>query len=110
MPSGPTAASLQTIVGEPLLKALIGHLAKESVSPNRGYIQTAEQKLLIEPMSDDADGDHAVLQFDEVHDKPMTCGVTNTSWDPEYPAKTSRSRSRAAVRLYPYGVDFSSKS
>ncbi|KAL2092452.1 hypothetical protein ACEWY4_012250 [Coilia grayii] len=64
----------------------------------RGYIQTAEQKFLIEPMSEDKDGDHAVLKFDEVHDKPMTCGVTNTSWDPEYPPRTSRSRSRSAGR------------
>ncbi|XP_062399142.1 disintegrin and metalloproteinase domain-containing protein 28 [Sardina pilchardus] len=62
----------------------------------RGYIQTAEQKYLIEPMTEDKDGDHAVLKFDDVHDKPMTCGVTNTSWEPEYPAKTSRARSRGA--------------
>ncbi|XP_041957666.1 disintegrin and metalloproteinase domain-containing protein 28 [Alosa sapidissima] len=62
----------------------------------RGYIQTAEQKFLIEPMTEDKDGDHALLKFDDVHDKPMTCGVTNTSWDPEYPAKTSRAQSRGA--------------
>ncbi|XP_031426298.1 disintegrin and metalloproteinase domain-containing protein 28 [Clupea harengus] len=62
----------------------------------RGYVRTAEQRFLIEPMSEDKDGDHAVLKFEDVPDKPMTCGVTNTSWDPEYPLRTSRSRSRAA--------------
>lgn len=62
----------------------------------RGFIQTAKQRFLIEPMSEDEDGDHAVLKFDDVHDKPAVCGVTNTSWDPVYPARTSKSRSRAS--------------
>lgn len=73
---------------------------KMAAAVHRGYFQTAEQRFLIEPMTEDKDGDHAVLKFDDVHDKPMTCGVTNTSWDPEYPAKTSRSRSRGAVRHF----------
>ncbi|XP_076848361.1 disintegrin and metalloproteinase domain-containing protein 28 isoform X2 [Brachyhypopomus gauderio] len=61
----------------------------------RGYFQTAEQRFLIEPLSED--GDHAVLKYEDVNDTPRVCGVTNTSWDAStdsFPPHTSKSRSR----------------
>ncbi|XP_035382386.1 disintegrin and metalloproteinase domain-containing protein 28 [Electrophorus electricus] len=61
----------------------------------RGYFQTAEQRFLIEPLSED--GDHAVLKYEDVNNTPMVCGVTNTSWDTNtdgFPPHTGKSRSR----------------
>ncbi|KAF5894121.1 zinc metalloproteinase-disintegrin-like crotastatin, partial [Clarias magur] len=46
----------------------------------RGYFQTAEQKFIIEPLSDDPNGDHAVIKYENVVDTPRVCGVTNTTW------------------------------
>ncbi|KAF7687655.1 zinc metalloproteinase-disintegrin-like crotastatin [Silurus meridionalis] len=63
----------------------------------RGYFQTAEQKYLIEPLSENNTDDHAVLKFDDVTDTPLTCGVTNTSWEPvDFPIYTSKSKSRSS--------------
>ncbi|KAI5618512.1 zinc metalloproteinase-disintegrin-like brevilysin H2a isoform X2, partial [Silurus asotus] len=63
----------------------------------RGYFQTAEQKYLIEPLSENNTDDHAVLNFDDVTDTPFTCGVTNTSWEPvDFPIYTSKSKSRSS--------------
>ncbi|KAI4902868.1 hypothetical protein NFI96_031219 [Prochilodus magdalenae] len=65
----------------------------------RGYIQTAEQRFLIEPLSEDGDGDHAVLKYDDVSNTPTVCGVTNTSWDENtgnFPPLVSKSRGRAS--------------
>ncbi|KAJ8380054.1 hypothetical protein SKAU_G00008320 [Synaphobranchus kaupii] len=62
----------------------------------RGYIKTAEQRYLIEPLSGDDTGDHALLNYEDQNTSdPPLCGVTNTSWEPDYPPFTSRTRSRA---------------
>ncbi|XP_062310685.1 zinc metalloproteinase-disintegrin-like batroxstatin-1 isoform X1 [Osmerus eperlanus] len=62
----------------------------------RGYFKTSAQRYLIEPLSGDDAGDHAVLNYEDQSSTPMTCGVTNTTWDSNYPPTTSKSRSRAA--------------
>ncbi|XP_036383138.1 zinc metalloproteinase-disintegrin-like batroxstatin-1 isoform X2 [Megalops cyprinoides] len=62
----------------------------------RGYFKTAEQRYLIEPLSADDTGDHAVLKYETLNTDPPVCGVTNTSWDPDYPPSTSKMRSRAS--------------
>lgn len=77
----------------------------------RGYFQTAEQRYLIEPLSEDSDGDHAVLKYDDVIETPAVCGVTNTSWDPvDLPPYASKSKSRSSVRwiscLFLRGAEF----
>lgn len=65
---------------------------------SRGYFQTAEQRYLIEPLSEDSDGDHAVLKYENVTNTPMVCGVTNTSWEPsDRPPYISKSKSRSSV-------------
>ncbi|KAF5894120.1 zinc metalloproteinase-disintegrin-like batroxstatin-1, partial [Clarias magur] len=46
----------------------------------RGYFQIAEQKFIIEPLSEDLDGDHAVIKYENVTDTPTVCGVINTTW------------------------------
>ncbi|XP_058231017.1 zinc metalloproteinase-disintegrin-like brevilysin H2a isoform X2 [Hemibagrus wyckioides] len=48
----------------------------------RGYFQTAEQRFIIEPLSEDTDGDHVVMKYEDVIDSPSVCGVTNTTWHP----------------------------
>uniref|UniRef100_A0A8C8M549 Uncharacterized protein n=1 Tax=Oncorhynchus tshawytscha TaxID=74940 RepID=A0A8C8M549_ONCTS len=63
-----------------------------------GYFRTAAQRYLIEPLSGGDDGDHAVLKYEDQSSKPMLCGVTNITWNEDYPSITSRSRSRASVR------------
>ncbi|KAL0979178.1 hypothetical protein UPYG_G00181780 [Umbra pygmaea] len=60
-----------------------------------GYFRTAAQRYLIEPLSGGDEGDHAVMTYDNQSSTPMVCGVTNTSWNEDYPPITSRSRSRA---------------
>ncbi|KAG1958725.1 disintegrin and metalloproteinase domain-containing protein [Pimephales promelas] len=64
----------------------------------RGYFQTAEQRFLIEPLSEDGDGDHAVSKYeDALEDTPRLCGVTNTSWDESQdgaPPRILKTRSR----------------
>lgn len=69
----------------------------------RGYFQTAEQRFLIEPLSEDSDGDHAVFKYEDAHgDTPRLCGVTNTSWDESEdgaPPRILKTRSRSSVRL-----------
>ncbi|KAB5528303.1 hypothetical protein PHYPO_G00138700 [Pangasianodon hypophthalmus] len=48
----------------------------------RGYFQTAGQRFIIEPVSEDTDGEHAVMKYEDVIDSPSVCGVTNTTWYP----------------------------
>ncbi|XP_067087037.1 zinc metalloproteinase-disintegrin BlatH1-like [Osmerus mordax] len=62
----------------------------------RGYFKTSAQRYLIEPLSGDDAGDHAVLNYEDQSSTPMTCGVTNTTWDSNDPPITSKSRSHAA--------------
>ncbi|XP_051972555.1 zinc metalloproteinase-disintegrin-like batroxstatin-1 [Xyrauchen texanus] len=66
----------------------------------RGYFQTAEQRFLIEPLSEDDDGNHAVFEYDDINkDRPLVCGVTNTSWDETedgFPPIVKKSRSRSS--------------
>uniref|UniRef100_A0A8C1ZMY6 ADAM metallopeptidase domain 28 n=1 Tax=Cyprinus carpio TaxID=7962 RepID=A0A8C1ZMY6_CYPCA len=68
----------------------------------RGYFQTEEQRFLIEPLSEDGDGDHAVLKYEDVNkETPRVCGVTNTTWDKSEdgaPPRILKSRSRSSVR------------
>uniref|UniRef100_A0A673YV67 ADAM metallopeptidase domain 28 n=1 Tax=Salmo trutta TaxID=8032 RepID=A0A673YV67_SALTR len=59
-----------------------------------GYFRTAAQRYLIEPLSGGDDGDHAVLKYEDQSSTPMLCGVTNTTWNEDYPSITSKSRSR----------------
>ncbi|XP_026043982.1 zinc metalloproteinase-disintegrin-like crotastatin [Astatotilapia calliptera] len=61
----------------------------------RGYFRTSAQRYLIEPLSSDDEGDHAVMTFNEKNFTPAVCGVTNTSWSDDYEPPTSRSRSRS---------------
>ncbi|XP_055017450.1 disintegrin and metalloproteinase domain-containing protein 28 [Boleophthalmus pectinirostris] len=62
----------------------------------RGYFRTSEQRFLIEPLTSDPEGDHAVSPFnEEERSTPAVCGVTNTTWDDDYEPPTSRSRSRS---------------
>ncbi|XP_006797657.1 disintegrin and metalloproteinase domain-containing protein 28-like [Neolamprologus brichardi] len=61
----------------------------------RGYFRTSAQRYLIEPLSSDDEGDHAVTAFNEKNFTPAVCGVTNTSWSDDYEPPTSRSRSRS---------------
>lgn len=63
----------------------------------RGYFRTSAQRYLIEPLSSDDEGDHAVTTFNEKNFTPAVCGVTNTSWSDDYEPPTSRSRSRSGV-------------
>lgn len=69
---------------------------------HRGYFQTEEQRFLIEPLSEDGDGDHAVLKYEDVNkETPRVCGVTNTTWDKSEdgaPPRILKSRSRSSVR------------
>lgn len=69
---------------------------------HRGYFQTEEQRFLIEPLSEDGDGDHAVYKYENVNEEtPRVCGVTNTSWDESEeigPPRILKSRSRSSVR------------
>ncbi|KAL1274145.1 hypothetical protein QQF64_026959 [Cirrhinus molitorella] len=66
----------------------------------RGYFQTEEQRFLIEPLSEDGDGDHAVYKFEDVNkETPRVCGVTNTTWDESEegaPPRILKSRSRSS--------------
>ncbi|XP_042611205.1 zinc metalloproteinase-disintegrin-like batroxstatin-1 isoform X3 [Cyprinus carpio] len=79
--------------------------SKSSVSMStcdglRGYFQTEEQRFLIEPLSEDGDGDHAVYKYENVNEEtPRVCGVTNTSWDESEeigPPRILKSRSRSS--------------
>uniref|UniRef100_A0A3P8NSM3 ADAM metallopeptidase domain 28 n=1 Tax=Astatotilapia calliptera TaxID=8154 RepID=A0A3P8NSM3_ASTCA len=63
----------------------------------RGYFRTSAQRYLIEPLSSDDEGDHAVMTFNEKNFTPAVCGVTNTSWSDDYEPPTSRSRSRSGM-------------
>ncbi|XP_077457583.1 disintegrin and metalloproteinase domain-containing protein 28 [Stigmatopora argus] len=62
----------------------------------RGYFRTSAQKYLIEPLSGDDVGDHAVMKFTEQDNTPAVCGVTNTTWNTDFEPPTSRSHSRSA--------------
>uniref|UniRef100_A0A667XNE2 ADAM metallopeptidase domain 28 n=1 Tax=Myripristis murdjan TaxID=586833 RepID=A0A667XNE2_9TELE len=62
----------------------------------RGYFKTSAQSYLIEPLSGEDEGDHAVFKYDEHKNKPMVCGVTNTTWSSDFEPPTSRSRSRSS--------------
>uniref|UniRef100_A0A672JT52 Zinc metalloproteinase-disintegrin BlatH1-like n=1 Tax=Sinocyclocheilus grahami TaxID=75366 RepID=A0A672JT52_SINGR len=79
--------------------------SKSSVSMStcdglRGYLQTEEQRFLIEPLSQDGDGNHAVSKYENVNEEtPRVCGVTNTSWDESEegaPPRILKSRSRSS--------------
>ncbi|KAF5894119.1 zinc metalloproteinase-disintegrin-like batroxstatin-1, partial [Clarias magur] len=62
----------------------------------RGYFQMAEQRYLIEPLSEDTDGDHAVIKYEDATNTPAVCGVTNTTWeDAVLPPLTKKSKSRS---------------
>ncbi|TSR04305.1 Disintegrin and metalloproteinase domain-containing protein 28 [Bagarius yarrelli] len=71
----------------------------------RGYFQTAEQSFLIEPLSEDSDGDHAVMKYEDVTNLPSVCGVTNTSWYlfaegfPDFSSRKSKSRMSGQTML-----------
>ncbi|XP_037113613.1 disintegrin and metalloproteinase domain-containing protein 28 [Syngnathus acus] len=62
----------------------------------RGYFRTSAQRYLIEPLTGDDEGDHAVMKFNEEDYTPAVCGVTNTTWSTDFEPPTSRSRSRSA--------------
>ncbi|XP_066570617.1 zinc metalloproteinase-disintegrin-like berythractivase isoform X2 [Amia ocellicauda] len=61
----------------------------------RGYFKTAGQQYLIEPLSKDDTGEHAVVKYESVEQGPAVCGVTNTTWDEDYPV-VSKVRSRTS--------------
>uniref|UniRef100_A0A671PNB1 Zinc metalloproteinase-disintegrin-like batroxstatin-1 n=1 Tax=Sinocyclocheilus anshuiensis TaxID=1608454 RepID=A0A671PNB1_9TELE len=68
----------------------------------RGYFQTEEQRFLIEPLSEDGDGDHAVFKNEDVNEEmARVCGVTNTTWDESEegaPPRILKSRSRSSYK------------
>ncbi|XP_034026925.1 disintegrin and metalloproteinase domain-containing protein 28 [Thalassophryne amazonica] len=61
----------------------------------RGYFRTSAQRYLIEPLSADDEGDHAVMKYsgDGEHSTPAVCGVTNMTWSSDFEPPVSRSRS-----------------
>lgn len=63
----------------------------------RGYFRTSAQRYLIEPLTTDDEGEHAVVKFTDpqANPTPAVCGVTNTTWNDDYEPPTSRSRSRS---------------
>uniref|UniRef100_A0A3B4TPN5 ADAM metallopeptidase domain 28 n=1 Tax=Seriola dumerili TaxID=41447 RepID=A0A3B4TPN5_SERDU len=63
----------------------------------RGYFRTSAQRYLIEPLSGDDEGDHAVTTFNETNFTPAVCGVTNTSWSDDLEPPTGRSRCVSAL-------------
>ncbi|XP_030593428.1 zinc metalloproteinase-disintegrin-like brevilysin H2a [Archocentrus centrarchus] len=62
----------------------------------RGYFRTSAQRYLIEPLSSDDEGDHAVTTFNPKNFTPAVCGVTNTSWSDDFEPPIGRGRSRSA--------------
>ncbi|XP_053530621.1 zinc metalloproteinase-disintegrin-like crotastatin isoform X2 [Ictalurus punctatus] len=62
----------------------------------RGYFQTAEQRFIIEPLSEDTDGDHAVMKYEDVTGSPYVCGVTNKTRHP-IPEGSSPGKSKARM-------------
>lgn len=65
----------------------------------RGYFRTSAQRYLIEPLTAEPEGDHAVVPVSEEKEEssnPAVCGVTNTTWSDDYEPPTGRSRSRSA--------------
>ncbi|KAJ8260585.1 hypothetical protein COCON_G00163080 [Conger conger] len=62
----------------------------------RGYLRTALQHYLIEPLSGNDTGDHSLRPYQSPE---STCGVTNTSWDPVFPSADTRGRSRASAAV-----------
>uniref|UniRef100_A0A673YVV1 ADAM metallopeptidase domain 28 n=1 Tax=Salmo trutta TaxID=8032 RepID=A0A673YVV1_SALTR len=64
-----------------------------------GYFRTAAQRYLIEPLSGGDDGDHAVLKYEDQSSTPMLCGVTNTTWNEDYPSITIMHCDRMSVVL-----------
>ncbi|MEQ2178926.1 hypothetical protein GOODEAATRI_019227 [Goodea atripinnis] len=66
----------------------------------RGYFRTAAQRYLIEPLSPDDNGDHAVTTINDKTFTPAVCGVTNTSWSDDTEPPTGRSRSRSGVGTF----------
>uniref|UniRef100_H3DNF0 ADAM metallopeptidase domain 28 n=1 Tax=Tetraodon nigroviridis TaxID=99883 RepID=H3DNF0_TETNG len=65
-----------------------------------GYIRTGAQRYLIEPLSADDQGDHALMTFNPGSSAPAVCGVTNTSWSSDFEPPTGRSRSRSGQQKY----------
>lgn len=64
----------------------------------RGYFQTAEQRFIIEPLSEDTDGDHAVMKYEDVTGSPYVCGVTNKTRHP-IPEGSSPGKSKARMSV-----------
>uniref|UniRef100_A0A8C6T063 ADAM metallopeptidase domain 28 n=1 Tax=Neogobius melanostomus TaxID=47308 RepID=A0A8C6T063_9GOBI len=66
----------------------------------RGYFRTSARRYLIEPLTSEPEGDHAVVpvhEEDSSESTPAVCGVANTTWNDDYEPPTGRSRSRSAV-------------
>ncbi|XP_008333884.1 zinc metalloproteinase-disintegrin-like batroxstatin-3 [Cynoglossus semilaevis] len=63
----------------------------------RGYFRTSAQRYLIEPLTANDEGDHAVTAINENEKEisPAVCGVTNTTWSDDFEPPTSHSRSRS---------------
>ncbi|KAJ8347049.1 hypothetical protein SKAU_G00284500 [Synaphobranchus kaupii] len=61
----------------------------------RGYLKTALQQYLIEPLSGNDTGDHSLRLY---QNPESTCGVTNTSWYSANSTATTRGRPRASYR------------
>ncbi|KAL4660170.1 disintegrin and metalloproteinase domain-containing protein 28 [Arapaima gigas] len=62
----------------------------------RGYVQTAAQQYLIEPLPGVKDGAHALFRYEALEAEPPVCGVTNSSWEPVYPPLISKTRSHSS--------------
>ncbi|XP_029459972.1 zinc metalloproteinase-disintegrin-like batroxstatin-1 isoform X2 [Rhinatrema bivittatum] len=59
----------------------------------KGFFKTEAQSYLIEPLKLRDGNEHAVYKYEDLKNVPKTCGVTNTTWEEDPNAKTSRSRS-----------------
>lgn len=68
----------------------------------RGYFRTSAQRYLIEPLTANDEGDHAVTAINENEKEisPAVCGVTNTTWSDDFEPPTSHSRSRSGVTTW----------
>uniref|UniRef100_A0A3B4APK0 ADAM metallopeptidase domain 28 n=1 Tax=Periophthalmus magnuspinnatus TaxID=409849 RepID=A0A3B4APK0_9GOBI len=70
----------------------------------RGYFRTSEQRFLIEPLTSDPEGDHAVFGVAGLENAtPAVCGVTNETWAAaEEPPSRTRSGGGSILDMQKY--------
>nr|XP_023678858.1 zinc metalloproteinase-disintegrin-like atrolysin-A isoform X1 [Paramormyrops kingsleyae] len=63
----------------------------------RGYIKTAAEIYLIEPLSDSDTGDHALFKYEHLVTEPRVCGVHNHTLESAIPFIRTRGSSGASA-------------